>query len=62
MTDQPKPTVEERVAARQAAEDDLRQQLAGLKLDGPFHFGGFDPLSVGLLLLVVAIVVGAVIL
>lgn len=46
MTDQPKPTVEERIAERQAVEDELRARLADLQLDGPYDFArGLDPLT-----------------
>lgn len=46
MTD--KPTIEERIAQRRQAEDELRVQLAAVNLDGPHKFptgGGFDPIG-----------------
>lgn len=42
MTDQAKPTAEERTAARQAAEDEKRARLAELHLDWPFPFSHGD--------------------
>lgn len=48
MTDQSPPTVEDRIAARNAATEALRHRLAAMQLDGPHRFPSgstFDPVS-----------------